>query len=103
MALALLPPAATGMALAVTTVEPLIEGRHEQVATKGEVALVNLFLQPGMMMLRALNVTFEAVLTFAVITTGLRKEAFDAMVNELKVTFTGIFSADMPKLYLLFK
>ena len=91
------------MALAVITVEPLIEGRHEHVATNGEVALVILFLQPGMMMLRALNVTFEAVLTFAVIVTGFRKEAFEAMVNELKVTFTGIFSADIPKLYLLFK
>ena len=66
------PPAAVGTAEAVSTADPLIDGFQVQVAIKGEVALVNLFLQPGMIVFRALKVTLEAVLTFAVIVTTWR-------------------------------
>jgi len=103
VALVLVPPPPDNTAVAVTVVEPLTEGLHVQVATNGELALVCLFLQPGMIAFRALKVTFAEALTFAVIVTGLRYMAFAAIVSELKTRFTGILSADMPRLYLVFK
>ena len=72
VALALVPPALDSTAVAVTVVDPLSEGFHVHVATNGELALVGLFLHPGMIIFRALKVTFAAVLTFAVIVTGVR-------------------------------
>jgi hypothetical protein len=103
VALALVPPAPVNTALAVTTADPRTDGFQEQVAINGELALVGLFLQPGIITFRALNVTFAAALTVAVIVTALRYEAFAPIVRELKVNEVGIFAANMPKLYLVFK
>ena len=103
VALVLVPAELVNTAVAVTVVDPLTEGRHVQVATNGEVALVNLFLHPGIIIFRAINVTFAAALTFAVIVTGFRYEGFAPIVSELKTKLTGILSADIPKLYLVFK
>ena len=103
VALALVPPAPLNTALAVTTADPLTDGFQEQVAINGELALVGLFLQPGIITFRALNVTFAAALTVAVIVTALRYEAFAPIVRELKVKEVGIFAASIPKLYLVFK
>ena len=104
MAFVVLPPAAVGTALAEIWIEPLVEGRQLHVATiLGDEPVVALFLQPGMMIFRALKVTFAAVLTFAVIVTALRYEALPLKVSELKTKFTGILPADIPKLYLVFK
>ena len=97
------PAELVSTAVAVTVVDPLTEGRHVQVATNGEVALVDLFLHPGIIIFRALNVTFAAALTVVVIVTGFRYEAFAPIVSELNTKFTGILSADIPKLYLVFK
>ena len=72
MAVVLVPAELVSTAVAVTVVDPLTEGRHEQVATNGEVALVNLFLHPGITIFLALKVTFAAALTVAVIVTGFR-------------------------------
>jgi hypothetical protein len=99
-----LPPAAVGTALAVIVTAPLVDGFQEQVATMlGDVPVVALFLQPGMMEFRALKVTFAAALTFAVIVTAVRNEALPLKVSELNMRFTGILPADIPKLYLVFK
>lgn len=103
MALVLLPPPPDNTAVAVTVVEPLTEGLHVQVATNGELALVALFLQPEIIVLRALKVTFAAALTVAVIVTGFRYETLAPIVSELKTKFTGIFPEDIPKLYFAFK
>ena len=99
----LVPAELVNTAVAVTVVDPRTEGFHVQVATNGAVALVDLFLHSGIIIFRALNVTFAAALTFAVIVTGFRYEGFAPIVSELNTKFTGILSADIPKLYLVFK
>jgi hypothetical protein len=99
-----LPADPVGTAVAVIGTDPLVDGFQEQVATMlGEVPVVALFLQPGMMEFRALKVTFAAALTFAVIVTALRKKALPLKVSELNTRFTGILLSYIPKLYLVFK
>jgi len=66
-------PAPIGAALAVSETAPRIEGFQEQVATIfGELPLVDLFLHPGKILPLTLNVTFDATVMFAVITTTIR-------------------------------
>ena len=103
VALVLVPPELVCTAVAVTSADPLTEGFHVQVATNGEDAVVDLFLQPGITIFLALKVTFAAALTFAVMITGVRYEALDPIVSELKTRLTGILPANIPKLYLVFK
>jgi hypothetical protein len=66
-------PAPVGTAPAVSETFPRIEGFHVQVATIfGELPVVDLFLHPGRILPLTLNVTFDATVTFAVITTTVR-------------------------------
>jgi hypothetical protein len=66
-------PAPVGAALAVSETFPRIEGFQEQVATIfGELPVVDLFLHPGNILPLTLNVTFDATVMFAVITTAVR-------------------------------
>jgi predicted ATPase len=63
-------PAPVGVAVAVSTTAPRVEGRQEQVATiLGDEPEVNLFLHPGIITFLALKVTLDATDTFAVIVT----------------------------------
>lgn len=99
----LVPPELVSTAVALISADPLTEGFHVQVAVNGEDVLVGLFLQPGITIFLTLNVTLASALTFAVIVTGVRYEAFAPIVSELKTKLTGIFAASIPKLYLVFK
>ena len=73
VALLLDMPAPVGAALAVSETTPRFEGRQEQVAIMfGELPVVDLFLHPGRTLPLTLNVTFDATVTFAVITTTVR-------------------------------
>ena len=66
-------PAPVGVAAAVSETTPRFEGLQEQVATMfGELPVVDLFLHPGKILPLTLNVTFDATVTFAVITTTVR-------------------------------
>ena len=66
-------PAPVGAALAVSETTPRFEGRQEQVAIMfGELPVVDLFLHPGKILPLTLNVTFDATVTFAVMTTTVR-------------------------------
>ena len=66
-------PAPVGVADAVSEIFPRFEGFHEQVATIfGELPVVDLFLHPGKILPFTLNVTFDATVMFAVITTAVR-------------------------------
>ena len=66
-------PAPVGAALAVNETFPRIEGFQVQVATIfGELPVVDLFLHPGKILPLTLNVTFDATVIFAVITTIVR-------------------------------
>ena len=66
-------PAPVGDALAVSETTPRFDGRQEQVATIfGELPVVDLFLHPGKILPLTLNVTFDATVMFAVITTTVR-------------------------------
>ena len=72
----LLMPAPVGVAAAVNATEPRFDGRQVQVAEKLELEPVaNLFLQPGRILPLILKVTRDATVTFAVITTAVRKAA----------------------------
>ena len=72
----LLMPAPVGVAAAVSEIFPRIEGFQVQVATIfGELPVVDLFLHPGKILPLTRNVTFDATVTFAVITTTVRKLA----------------------------
>ena len=72
----LLMPAPVGVAAAVSATEPRFDGRQLQVAEKLELdPVANLFLQPGRILPLTLNVTLDATVTFAVITTAVRKAA----------------------------
>ncbi len=78
-------PASVGVAVAVITTVPLVEGRQEQVATIfGEVPLVNLFLHPLIITFFALKVTLAVTLIFAEIVKGWRYVAVPLRVSELK-------------------
>ena len=69
----LLMPAPVGVATAVNATEPRFEGRQVQVAKKLELdPVANLFLHPGRILPFTLNVTLDATVTFAVITTTVR-------------------------------
>ena len=69
----LLMPAPVGVAAAVNATWPRFDGRQLQVAEKLELdPVANLFLQPGKTLPLILNVTFDATVTFAVITTIVR-------------------------------
>jgi hypothetical protein len=66
-------PAPVGAALAVSETTPRFEGFQEQVATiLGELPVVDLFLHPGKILPLTLNVTLDATVIFAVITTAVR-------------------------------
>ena len=66
-------PAPVGTAPAVNETFPRFEGFHVQVATIfGELPVVDLFLHPGKILPLILNVTFEATVTFAVMTITVR-------------------------------
>ena len=66
-------PAPVGVAAAVSETFPRIEGFQVQVATIfGELPVVDLFLHPGKILPLTLNVTFDATVMFAVITTTVR-------------------------------
>ena len=69
----LLMPAPVGVAAAVSATVPRFDGRQVQVAEKLELdPVASLFLQPGKTLPLILNVTFDATVTFAVITTAVR-------------------------------
>ena len=84
----LLMPAPVGVAAAVSATEPRFDGRQLQVAEKLELdPVANLFLQPGKTLPLTLNVTLAATVTFAVMTTTVRKAAVvaePARASELK-------------------
>jgi hypothetical protein len=66
-------PAPVGAALAVSETFPRIEGFQVQVATIfGALPVVDLFLHPGKILPLTRNVTFDATVIFAVITTTVR-------------------------------
>ena len=69
----LLMPAPVGVAAAVKFTWPRFDGRQVQVAEKLELdPVASLFLQPGRILPLTLNVTLDATVTFAVITTAVR-------------------------------
>ena len=84
----LLMPAPVGVAAAVNATVPRFDGRQVQVAEKLELdPVANLFLQPGRTLPLTLKVTRDATVTFAVITTAVRKAAVvaePARASELK-------------------
>lgn len=66
-------PAPVGVAAAVSETTPRFEGFQEQVAIMfGELPVVDLFLHPGKILPLTLNVTFDATVMFAVMTTTVR-------------------------------
>ena len=84
----LLMPAPVGVATAVNATVPRFDGRQLQVSEKLELdPVANLFLQPGRILPLILNVTLDATVTFAVMTTTVRKVAVvaePARASELK-------------------
>ena len=84
----LLIPAPVGVAAAASVTWPRFDGRQLQVTEKLELdPVANLFLQPGRILPLTLNVTLAATVTFAVMTTTVRKVAVVAdpdSANELK-------------------
>jgi hypothetical protein len=69
----LLMPAPVGVATAVNVTVPRFDGFQLQVAKKLELdPVANLFLHPGRILPLTLKVTFDATVTFAVITTIVR-------------------------------
>ena len=84
----LLIPAPVGVAAAVSATWPRFDGRQLQVAEKLELEPVaSLFLHPGRILPLTLKVTRDATVTFAVITTAVRKAAVvaePARASELK-------------------
>jgi hypothetical protein len=66
-------PAPVGVAAAVSETMPRFDGFQEQVATIfGELPVVDLFLHPGRILPLIRNVTFDATVIFAVMTTTVR-------------------------------
>ena len=98
----LLMPAPVGVAAAVSATEPRFDGRQLQVAEKLELdPVANLFLQPGRILPLTLKVTLDATVTFAVITTAVRKVAVVAeparaseLNDEVSTTFVTVIVID---------
>ena len=98
----LLMPAPIGVAAAVSATEPRFDGRQLQVAEKLELdPVANLFLQPGKTLPLTLNVTLAATVTFAVMTTIVRKAAVVAepaseseLNDEVSTTFVTVIVID---------
>ena len=98
----LLMPAPVGVAVAVKATEPRFDGRQLQVAEKLELdPVANLFLQPGKTLPLTLNVTLAATVTFAVMTTIVRKAAVVAepaseseLNDEVSTTFVTVIVID---------
>ena len=98
----LLMPAPVGVAAAVNATVPRFDGRQMQVAEKLELEPVaSLFLQPGRTLPLTLNVTLAATVTFAVITTAVRKAAVVAeparaseLNDEVSTTFVTVIVID---------
>ena len=98
----LLMPAPVGVAAAVSATEPRFDGRQEQVAEKLELdPVASLFLHPGRILPLTLNVTFDATVTFAVMTTTVRKAAVVAdparaseLNDEVSTTFVTVIVID---------
>ena len=88
VAVVLLIPAPVGMAAAVSAIVPRFDGRQVHVTEKLEPdPVANLFLHLGRILPLTLKVTFAATVTFAVITTAVRKLAVvaePARASELK-------------------
>ena len=79
-------PAPVGVAVAVSTTAPRVDGRHEHVAEKLDPdPMAVLLLQEGIMTFLALKVILDATVTFAEIITIVLKDAFPLKENELKV------------------
>ena len=104
----LLMPAPVGVAAAVNATVPRFDGRQLQVAEKLELEPVaSLFLQPGRTLPLTLNVTLAATVTFAVITTAVRKAAVVAeparaseLNDEVSTTFVTVIVIDcVPALF----
>lgn len=69
----LLMPAPVGIAVAIRETVPRFDGRQLQVTEKLELdPMASLFLQPGRTLPLTLNVTLDATVTFAVMTTAVR-------------------------------
>ena len=98
----LLMPAPVGVAAAVNATVPRFDGRQMQVAEKLEPdPVANLFLHPGRTLPLTLNVTLAATVTFAVITTAVRKAAVVAeparaseLNDEVSTTFVTVIVID---------
>ena len=98
----LLMPAPVGVAVAVNATVPRFDGRQLQVTEKLELdPVANLFLQPGKTLPLTLNVTLAATVTFAVITTAVRKAAVVAeparaseLNDEVSTTFVTVIVID---------
>ena len=98
----LLMPAPVGVAAAVNATVPRFDGRQLQVTEKLEPdPLASLFLQPGRTMPLTLNVTLDATVTFAVMTTTDRKAAVVAepaseseLKDEVSTTFVTVIVID---------
>ena len=84
----LLMPAPVGVAVAVSETVPRLEGFQLHVAEKLELdPVASLFLHPGITLPLMLKVTRDATVTFAVMTTAVRKAAMvaePAKASELK-------------------
>ena len=98
----LLMPAPVGVAAAVNATVPRFDGRQVQVAEKLELdPVANLFLQPGRTLPLTLKVTRDATVTFAVMTTIVRKAAVVAepaseseLNDEVSTTFVTVIVID---------
>ena len=98
----LLMPAPVGVAAAVNATVPRFDGRQVQVAEKLELdPVANLFLQPGRTLPLTLKVTRDATVTFAVMTTIVRKAevvaepASESELNdEVSTTFVTVIVID---------
>ena len=91
----LLMPAPVGVAAAVNATVPRFDGRQMQVAEKLELdPVASLFLHPGSTLPLTLKVTRDATVTFAVMTTTVRKVAVvaePARASELKAEVSTTF------------
>jgi hypothetical protein len=98
----LLMPAPVGVAVAVSETVPRLDGRQLQVTEKLELdPVASLFLQPGRTLPLTLNETLDATVTFAVMTTTVRKAAVVAeparaseLKDEVSTTFVTVIVID---------
>jgi hypothetical protein len=101
-------PAPVGVAVADNATGPRFDGFQLQVAAKLELDPdANLFLQPGRTLPLTVNVTLDATVTFAVMTTTARKVAVVAepaseseLNPEVSTTFVTVMVIDcVPELF----